>query len=64
MAICCIAKNENYYINDWVKYHLDLGFDHIYIYDNNDGDDNIGRYIDAKFKDNVTIVDRHNKYGI
>ena len=33
--ICCIAKYENDYINDWINYHLSLGFDHIYIYDNN-----------------------------
>ena len=35
-VICAIAKCENKYINNWCKYHLDLGFDHIYIYDNND----------------------------
>ena len=34
-AICAIAKHENVYINDWVNYHLNLGFDHIYIYDDN-----------------------------
>lgn len=37
-AICTIAKNENAYINDWVNYHLNLGFDYIYIYDNNDSE--------------------------
>lgn len=35
-VICCIAKCENPYIDEWVQYHLALGFDHIYIYDNND----------------------------
>lgn len=35
-VICAIAKNENDYINEWVDYHLSLGFDHIYLYDNND----------------------------
>ena len=34
-AICAIAKNENDYINEWCKYHLNLGFDEIYIFDNN-----------------------------
>ena len=34
-VICAIAKCENEYINDWCKYHLDLGFDDIYIFDNN-----------------------------
>ena len=31
-AICCIAKNEDRYIHEWVDYHLKLGFDKIYIY--------------------------------
>ena len=37
MRVCliAIAKMENDYINDWVKYHLNLGIDRIYLYDNN-----------------------------
>lgn len=31
-ALCCIAKNEERYIHEWVDYHLKLGFDKIYIY--------------------------------
>ena len=34
--ICAIAKCENEYVNDWVNWHLNLGFDEIHIYDNND----------------------------
>ena len=33
-VICAIAKNEAFYINDWIQYHLNLGFDEIYIFDN------------------------------
>ena len=36
-AICTIAKLENNYIREWVEYHLNLGFDKIFLYDNNDG---------------------------
>lgn len=35
VAICAIARLENRYIQEWVEYHLELGFSHIYIYDNN-----------------------------
>lgn len=35
-GLCCIAKNENNYIREWVDYHLKLGFCKIFIYDNND----------------------------
>ena len=33
-ALCCIAKDEDVYIKEWVDYHLLLGFDTIIIYDN------------------------------
>lgn len=36
VSICAIAKCENNYINDWVNYHLNLGVDNIFIFDNND----------------------------
>ena len=35
-VICAIAKFEYNYIYEWVEYHLNLGFDKIVIYDNND----------------------------
>lgn len=33
-AICLIASNEEYYLDEWLDYHLGIGFQHIYIYDN------------------------------
>lgn len=36
VAIIAIAKNENLYINEWINYHLNLGFDNIIICDNDD----------------------------
>jgi hypothetical protein len=35
-VIVCIAKLEQDYIEEFVKYHLHLGFTHIYLYDNED----------------------------
>jgi len=35
-VIVCIAKFENDYIDEWIQYHLSLGFDKIYLYDNED----------------------------
>lgn len=37
-SICAIAKNENNYIREWCEYHLGIGFDSIYVFDNNDMD--------------------------
>lgn len=34
IALVCIAKNEDDYIQEWVNYHLKLGFDNIFIYEN------------------------------
>jgi hypothetical protein len=36
-ALCCVAKDEEPYIDEWVDYHHALGFDSIQIYDNSDG---------------------------
>lgn len=38
-AVCAIAKDEGPYIDEWVRYHLALGFDAVYVYDNSDAND-------------------------
>lgn len=56
VVVCAIAKNEHNYINEWVKHYLGLGFDHIYLYDNdNQNSPYIGNYIDKKYADKITI---------
>ena len=35
-AICAIQKQGLKYIDEWIDYHLGIGFDKIYIYDNSD----------------------------
>jgi hypothetical protein len=34
VSLVCIAKNEDHYIDEWIKYHLKLGFDDIFVYTN------------------------------
>ncbi|EJK72860.1 hypothetical protein THAOC_05561 [Thalassiosira oceanica] len=36
VAICLIVKNETRYLDEWVEFHVALGFSPIYIYDNSD----------------------------
>ena len=56
LAICAIAKCENQYINDWCRYHLALGFNHIYLFDNNDiSTPNVKGFIDPSMWDSITI---------
>lgn len=35
VALVCIAKDEDNYIKEWVEYYLKLGFDDIFMYQNN-----------------------------
>lgn len=35
IGICAIAKNENFYTDEWIRYHLKLGVDQICIFQNN-----------------------------
>ena len=36
VCLCVIGKNENLYAKEFVTYYKNLGYNHIYIYDNND----------------------------
>lgn len=57
VAICAVAKCENDYINDWVKWHIDRGVDDIYLWDNNDRDYEPVEYrIDKEYLDRVHIT--------
>lgn len=31
-AICCIAKDEDNYIDEWIQYHWNMGFDDIFVF--------------------------------
>lgn len=33
-SVCLIIRDENKYLDEWITYHLGIGFDHFYIYDN------------------------------
>jgi hypothetical protein len=58
-VICAIAKNENYYINNWCRYHLNIGFSKIYLFDNNElSTPYVGDFIDSDIKDRVQIIDK------
>lgn len=34
IALVCIAKDEDYYLDEWIDYNYKLGFDHIFLYEN------------------------------
>ena len=49
-GICAIAKDEDNYINEWVDYHLGIGFDFIVVYVNN------WRYSGKPLPENVQLI--------
>lgn len=53
-VIVCVAKKESDYIEEFVKYHLALGFKCIYIYDNED----VPTYekLLQDYKDNIKVI--------
>jgi hypothetical protein len=34
LAICCIVKDEDDYLEEWINYHRKIGVQHFFIYDN------------------------------
>lgn len=58
VVICCMAKNEERYINDFIKFYFNLGVDKIYIYDNNETNGyKIDDFIAKPYKDRVIVYD-------
>lgn len=57
ISICAIFKNESPYLKEWIEYHLIVGVDHFYLYNNNSEDayrDVLQPYID---KGIVTLIE-------
>ena len=54
VAIVCIAKNEEKYINEWIYYHIKLGVSKIIIYDNSDNY-SLG-YLNITWEDKVWVI--------
>lgn len=44
--ICCIVKNEHRFIKEWVDYHLGVGFNKIYIFEDYDSKSHKDIFID------------------
>lgn len=52
-CILTVIKNEHEYLDEWIKYHLDLGVDHIFIFEDIDSDSH--KEICDKYGDKVSL---------
>lgn len=41
LSVCSCFKNEGKYLKEWIEYHLIIGVDHFYLYNNNSEDNYI-----------------------
>ena len=62
VAICCIAKNEDEYLPEWIDYHIKIGVSHFYIYDN-DSAVPITTTLSSYIKDGIVQVEHITGYG-
>lgn len=67
ICLCVVAKNENLYAREFVEYYKNIGYNNIFIYDNNDingehFEEVINDYIKSKFVKIIDFRDR-NKIG-
>ena len=63
ISLCLIFKNEAPFLKEWLDYHLAIGIDHFYLYNNN-SDDNymviVKPYVD---KGIVTLIEWPEPYS-
>ena len=52
-CILTVIKNEQEYLDEWIKYHLDLGIDHIFMFEDIDSDSH--KEICDKYGDKVSL---------
>jgi hypothetical protein len=52
LSVVAIVKNEVFYIAEWIEYHLLVGVEKFYIYDN-ESDDGLKEYLDPYIKEGI-----------
>ena len=59
ICLCVIGKNENLYVKEYINHYKNLGYDHIFIYDNNEvNDERFSDILQSEIKNGlVSIID-------
>lgn len=61
-SVCLLIKDENDYINEWLKWHISIGFDHFFIYDNRSKVP-IEETVDTMYRSYCTFIDYSSGYN-
>jgi hypothetical protein len=63
VSVCLIFKNEARYLREWIEYHLLIGVDHFYLY-NNFSDDNYSEILAPYIQQGlVTLTEYPHQYA-
>lgn len=63
-SVCLLIRDENQYLEEWIKWHIGIGVDHIYIYDNGIYQ-NVNDIVDTlseNIKDKITVINWQGKF--
>ena len=60
-CILTVIKNEHEYLDEWIQYHLDLGIDHIFIFEDIDSENH--KEITDKYGERVSLQSINNILG-
>ena len=65
VALCTMGKKENLYVNEFVGYHLKIGIDHIFIYDDNGpNEERMSDAIPFEYKNKTTVYENIKKMSL
>jgi hypothetical protein len=57
LSICAIFRDEAYYLKDWLTFHVGVGVDHFYLYNNDSADDFLAVLKPWIASGKVTLID-------
>ena len=61
IALCSVGKKENLYAKEFIEYYINLGVNHIFIYDDNEkNDEKIGDIIPLEYYLNISLYETHS----
>lgn len=64
-TICLIIRDENEYLQEWVRHHLKIGFEHIYIYSHNCKipiKETVRTRLKSFEREKITVIDWNGKH--